>query len=395
MPKLLVIIPDRISDILIKGEYQPRYYNPGEVFDEVHILSTSLDDPDRAALQRTVGSAKLHLHFHPDDPRLIGRWPGVMQRRALNLWASRGVELAKRIAPDLIRCHGADWNALLASRIKAALGTPYLVSLHINPDVNAVRRILKPDLSREQTRHNAFFEYIEREGLVHADLVMPVYKAIMPYLARHGVESVQVCYNVLNGDRLRRKSDYSLGTVPRIICVGRLLDEKDPSPIIQAVASIPKVELLIVGDGPKRSALVALAADLCVSDRVKFSPAIENDELCKILPEFDLFAVHTEYWELNKSVLEALLTGLPVIINRRLGEPVPELDNADYVRTVDNSSASYHEALTELLGDDARREALGRAAFSHAQANWAPARTEAVYAEIYRKILSRRRNNAA
>ncbi|KRR18498.1 glycosyltransferase family 4 protein [Bradyrhizobium retamae] len=395
MPKLLVLIPDRISDILVKGEYQPRYYNPGEVFDEVHVLSTTPDNPDLAAFQRTVGSAKLHLHFHPEDPTLISSWPGIFQRRALNRWARGGVELAKRIGADLIRCHGADWNTFLASRIRFALGTPYVVSLHINPDVNAVRRILKPGLSRGEARHNAFFEYLEHEGLAHADLVMPVYKPIMPYLTRHGIERARVCYNVLNGDHLRRKTNYQLGAVPRIICVGRLLDEKDPSPIIRAVASIPKLELLVVGDGPKRGALAALAIELGVADRVKFSPAIANDDLCKMLPEFDLFVVHTEYWELNKSVLEALLTGLPVVINRRRGEAVPELENADFVRTVDNSAASYHDALTELLNDHAKREALGRAAYAHAQEHWAPATTEAVYAEVYRGFLNSRINSAA
>src|SRR5579872_1291489 len=134
MPKLLVMIPDRISDILVKGEYQPRYYNPGEVFDEVHILSTTVDNPDRAALQRTVGSAKLHLHYYPEDPALINSWPGIFRRRALDRWAQGGVEIARRIGADLIRCHSADWNSFLASRIKRALGTPYVVSLHINPD---------------------------------------------------------------------------------------------------------------------------------------------------------------------------------------------------------------------------------------------------------------------
>jgi glycosyltransferase involved in cell wall biosynthesis len=388
MSKLLVLIPDRLSDILRKGEIQPRYYNPGEVFDEVHILSTTVDDPDRTTLQRMVGSAKLHLHYHSDDPTLIEGWPGIFRQRALDRWAQGGVEIARRIGADLIRCHGADWNTFLASRIKRALGMPYIVSLHINPDVNAVRRVLRGDLSRNERKRNGFFEYLEREGLVHADLVMPVYRPILPYLARRGVSKVQVCYNVLNGDRLRRKTNYQLGSPPRIICVGRLLDEKDPTAIIRAVASIPPLELLIVGDGPKRNELVSLVDQLGVADRVKFSPAIDNDELCRMLSEFDLFAVHTEYWELNKSVLEALLTGLPVIINRRCGEPVPELDNVDFVRLVDNSMTSYRDALIELLNDHAKREALGQAAYAHAQTNWAPAKTEAVYAHIYRQYMT-------
>lgn len=388
MSRLLVLIPDRISDILAKGEYQPLYYNPGEVFDEVHILSTSTDSPDLAALQRTVGRAKLHLHFHPTALDLVRVWPDFLRRRALRRWARGGIEIARKIKPDLIRCHGADWATYLASRIRQTLGVPYVTSLHINPDVNSVRRHPGSDLSRAQRRHNQFYEYVEHEGLQHADLVMPVYKPILPYLARHGVTRVQVCYNVLNSDHLRRKTSYALNGPPRIICVGRLLDEKDPTPIIRAVASQPGVELLIVGDGPKRAELEALSTHLGVADRVRFAPAIGNDDLCRMLPEFDLFVVHTEYWELNKSVLEALLTGLPVIINRRRGDPVPELMDGDFVRMVDTTEADYRTAIAELLADDDARRALGERAYAHAQANWAPERTEAVYAGIYRRYLA-------
>ncbi len=389
--RLLVIIPDRITDILVKGEYQPRYYNPGGLFDEVHILSTTADNPDLNALQRTVGDAKLHVWHHPDDLSLIGTRPGIFRRLRLRRWARGGVDLARRIKPDLIRCHGADWNVYLASRIKGELGVPYVMSLHINPDVNPVRRYLKDNLTRAEAWHNSFYDSLEHEGLTNADLVMPVYKPILPYLVRHGVERVRVCYNVLNSNFLSEKTDYSLNSPPRIVSVGRLLDAKDPSNIIRAVHSLPGVELLIVGDGPKRPELERLTSSLGVADRVRFAPAIENDELCRMLPGFDLFAVHSEYWELNKSVLEALLTGLPIVINRRQGEPVPELADADFVKLVDNTEQSYRDAIAGLLSDDRAREKLGRRAYAHAQDNWAPAKTEAVYSEIYRGMLDRAR----
>ena len=47
-------------------------------------------------------------------------------------------------------------------RIKEALGIPYVVSLHINPDVNATRLFLGANPTPEQRQINALFEYIER-----------------------------------------------------------------------------------------------------------------------------------------------------------------------------------------------------------------------------------------
>ena len=59
---LMVMVPDRLSELLTKGEIVDRYYNPGEVFDEVHIVMFNDDKPDPALVQRTVGSARLVLH---------------------------------------------------------------------------------------------------------------------------------------------------------------------------------------------------------------------------------------------------------------------------------------------------------------------------------------------
>ncbi len=266
--RLLVIVPDRVSDIIVKGEYQPDYYNPGQIFDEVHLLMTNDDRPSAEAMQRTVGRARLVFHNLPERPDLVTanwrRW----WKKPLRDWAAPGVELARLIDPHLIRCHGADWNTYLASRIRKALGIPYVVSLHINPDVNPVRRHVRPPFTPEQEAHNAFFEYLERTGLQAADLVMPVYKPILPYLERMGAPRVEVCYNVLNNRHLARKDDYARGERFRIVCVGRLNDDKNPDNIIRAVARMPDAELTIVGDGPLRPELETLAASLGAAERV-------------------------------------------------------------------------------------------------------------------------------
>lgn len=389
MSRLLVVIPDRLSDIIAKGELQPDYYNPGRVFDDVHILMCNDDRPDPEALKYLVGGAALTLHNYPDDLTLVGRRPEWLTEWRLRRWARGGVDIARRIRPDLMRCHGADWNTYLASRIKAELGIPYVVSLHINADVNPVRRYLKPQLSAAEARHNRFYEHLEVAGLRNADLVMPVYRPILPYLKRLGVARVEVCYNVLNGLHLQQKTDYRLHQPARIVYVGRLLEEKNPENIMRALVRLPGARFTVVGDGPIRPRLEQQAIALGISDRVIFRPAVANDELCELLAEQDIFAVHTEYWEISKSVLEALLTGLPLVINKRIGEPVPELEG-DFVVKVDNTEEEYFAALHHLLHDDTARSELGRAALAHARANWAPEVTEAKYASIYRSFLGRR-----
>lgn len=381
MKRLMVIVPDRISDIIKKGEVVERYYNPGNLFEEVHVVMTNDDCPDPDAMRTMVGNARLFLHNLPDSRRIFAPTLG-WRPWLLGPWAARAVRLAQEIRPAMIRCHGALLNAYAAACIKRTLGIPYVVSMHINPDVD-VRGRARGWLKRFVTHAQ---RDIERIGLLNADLVMPVYRPIVPYLERIGVTRYEVCYNVLNGTHLRRKEDYRLHRPVRVLSVGRQFEDKNPDNLIRAVSQLPDVELTLVGDGPYHHYLRGLAKSCGIQDRVVFHPSLSNDELCRSLADYDIFATHTEYWEISKSVLEALLVGLPVLLNRRRGEPVPELTE-DICVLVPNTVEAYVDALRRLIADDDYRERLGRRAYAHAQAHWAPEKTEAKFVSIYRAVL--------
>lgn len=384
MPRLLVIVPDRISEILSKGEYQPCYYNPGQVFDEVHILTTTDDKPCLAELQKTVGDAKLQVHCLPEDPTIAGKWPEWLSSVRLLRWAKPGVELARQIQPALVRCHGADWNCYLASRIKKELGIPYVVSIH--SAVNPLRRLPEDFNCEYNKQYNRFYTKLASHSIKQANWVMPVYCSIVPYLRSLGVSRYQVCYNVLDRYNLKQKTDYRANNPVRIVYVSRLIQGKNPDNIIRALVELPHSKLTIIGDGPLREHVAQLVSDLGLADRVHFRPSVLNDELCRFLVEQDIFAVHSEYQEISKSVLEALLTGLPVVINQRRGEAVPELEG-NFVMKVENTTQGYLGALRRLLSDDQFRAEMGKKAFSHARARWSPEATEEKYAGIYRSFL--------
>ncbi len=384
MPDLLVIIPDRLSDLAAKGEITARYYNPGDLFDEVHIVMTNDDRPDPAPLAKTAGRARLFLHNLPlPNFVLTLGW----QPRLIKKWVQAGVKLAAQIRPALIRTHGNYGNGYLAAQIKKQLGIPLVVSLHTNPDVSQRRATpWRADWTRRLALE--FMVKFEIETLKTADWVLPVYESIRGYAERRGARRVEVCYNVINPEFLRPKESYTLHRPPRIISVSRQIPGKNPDNLIRAVARLPGVELTLVGNGEGHSRLQAVARESGLGERVIFRPSVPNDELCPLLPEFDIFAAHSDYWEISKSVLEPLLTGLPVVLNRRQGEPVPELQG-DFLLLVDNTPEGYYQALERLLTDDRFREELGRRAYSHAQARWSPAVTEAKYVEIYRGLLKK------
>ena len=154
---------------------------------------------------------------------------------------------------------------------------------------------------------------------------------------------------------------------------------------------MPDVHLTLIGDGPYQGNLQRITQECDVENRVSFLKAINNDELCNQLSDYDIFVVHNEYLGIPKAVMEPLLTGLPVIANRRKGESVPELQD-DHVLLVENTPEGYRDGLKKLIEDHEFREKLGRRAYEFAREKWAPAKTEAKYVEIYKKVMAQAGN---
>lgn len=382
--KLMVIVPDRVSAWIRKGEVVDRYFNPGNVFDEVHIVLTNddrIDSPEeRAAMQRMVGRAAFEVHNVPGGKPLFAltlAWRPAL----LRLWARRAVRIARRVRPDLVRCYSSSINAVAAAEITRRLGIPYVVSLHGNPDI---------DYYRGRRAHTLLERFVgwasidmELTGLRNARLILPVYSPIIEYLERHDLRPWEIAYNVVGHDARPKEGYGRRHRRLRAVCVGRQDSmQKDPSPIIDAVLELDDVELLLIGNGDLHDSLRRRAA--LAGDRIRFVPAMPNDEVLAQLADADVYVYSSDNYELSKTVIEAALTGLPIVVNDQRGAPIEELVG-DHVRLVEGSAASYRAALQELADEEARA-ALGRRARAHALAHWSPGAAEARLADIYRDV---------
>ena len=377
--RLLVILSDPLTPLLEKGEVTARYYNPGDVFSEVHILLLNDDKPDASALKYMVGEARVFIHNF-NLPSKISVKSFGWQTPLLERFLQRVLPVIQDIAPDILRTHGLSLELLVARMSKRRFGIPHVASIHTNPhqpaqNVSLVRRFFVSGLDR-----------LRSQVLKEADEVLPVYEPAVPFLQSLGVSDFQVCYNVLNPSAIKRKADYKLNKTVKVVCVSRQFQTKDPSNLIRAVAVIENMHLTLIGDGELHEALARLVNDLDINDRVEFIPSIENGDLCRLLSEFDFFAVHSDHWEVSKAVLEALLSGLPVIINKLPDYQIPELSE-DLCVLVENSEEGYLGALKQLIEDDNKREEIGRNAARVAWERWDPQKSEAAYQDIYKGLL--------
>ena len=67
---------------------------------------------------------------------------------------------------------------------------------------------------------------------------------------------------------------------------------------------------------------------------------------------------------------------------------IPRADGSQRPLSIhDGSADGFRSALLRLISDGALRERIGRAAYARAMAEWAPAKTEQRYVEIYQQIL--------
>lgn len=376
--RLMVIIPDRLSDILRKGEVTPRYYNPGELFGEVHIVLMNDDRPDPAAVQPMVGAAKLHLHnLIASQGKFLLRTLG-WQLPLIEPLLRRAVALAREIRPQLVRTHNNFLEGAVAQRLKRELGIPYIVSLHGVWDVD--------DRTTAMGRTLAVFrEKLERIALADADAVIAVYSPIVRYARDYGARRVELIYNIVAGAAVAVKTSYALNRPPRVITINRQLAEKNPSNIIRAVAELDCTYTL-VGTGPLHEQLIALAAELGYGDRVRFIPSMPNAELCASLGEYDLMVSHCDYWGMSKTMIEGALAGLPIVINRHPQIAIGEYEG-DWLVECENSPAGYKTAISALLADKSLRAALGQRARHVAHTRFDPAIMEEKTVRLYREAI--------
>jgi glycosyltransferase involved in cell wall biosynthesis len=172
-----------------------------------------------------------------------------------------------------------------------------------------------------------------------------------------------------------------LASIARFDPVKRLSMLVRAMPLI--VARVPEAQLLIVGDGPERDALHALARSLDPGGRVVFTGALPD--AARVLPVVDLYVTAARREGLPLAVLEAMACGLPVLATRVAGHvDAVEPEVTGHLVPLDDPPA-LAEAATLLLRNPALRARLGQAGRERVERRFTCARMLAEIADLYRE----------
>ena len=140
---------------------------------------------------------------------------------------------------------------------------------------------------------------------------------------------------------------------PLLLSIGNLVEMKGHHLLIEALALLlpqhPKARLIIIGEGPERGRLQALAQQLGVESRVTLTGALPNIDLLRWYSAADLFLLASSREGWANVLLEAMACGTPAVATDVGGSSEVLASEAVGCLVKERSGASFARAITELL----------------------------------------------
>jgi glycosyltransferase involved in cell wall biosynthesis len=179
-------------------------------------------------------------------------------------------------------------------------------------------------------------------------------------------ERVRVLRNGVDPDSFRPPIDRgearrALGfTRPTLLAVGNLVPLKRHALIVEALAHLSEIDLAIVGDGPERPRIEALARRLGLAGRVRLLGRLPQRDLFGIYGAADILVHPSRREGWPNVLLESMACGTPVVATNfdSVGEIIRAPEAGRIIAEV--TPTGLAASVGELLAAPPRREATRR-----------------------------------
>jgi glycosyltransferase involved in cell wall biosynthesis len=247
-----------------------------------------------------------------------------------------------------------------------------------------------------ETAKIRFYETLQRWVLRRSPYVAAVSTGTAGVLEALGVERsrVLVVENAIRAKVTVPSVDLraELGLPPgarTTVSVGRLSVEKGHAVLVRAFGALDARDrgyLLLIGDGPERDRLGALAEELGVSPEVRFL-GFRSDVL-GCLRDSDLFVLPSYTEGLPNAVLEAFVAQIPVVATRVGGTPELVKHGRTGLLTAKGSVDELRDALRYAAEHAANMKRMARAARKFVGTWFTFERQQKRWEEVYETVLS-------
>lgn len=315
--------------------------------------------------------------------------------------AARGVPCERLPCPR-------DLDPALAVRTRRAIraARPELVHTHlVHADLYGALAVLGTASALVSTKHNddpfraGRLRHLERLLTRRAALVVCISDALARFnrdavglpagklrVVRYGLDAPPEPWGPPGGPALPEGA-------PVLVAAGRLARQKGIDLAVRALARVrerhPNVQLVVLGEGPLRGELQALARALGVAEAVHLPGRVGDVAWWYRRASV---VVHPARWEgFGLVLLEAMLCARPVVAAAVSAVPEIVADGETGLLVPPDDPEALARALAALLDDPARAQRLGEAGFARARAEFSVARMAERTLAVYEEALSARR----
>lgn len=232
--------------------------------------------------------------------------------------------------------------------------------------------------------------------LRHADGVIAISHAAAEFVQRLAKRDAQVVHRGMWTERLdaaepdRDVLEWAGGRVV-VTFAGRLIDGKGVADLVAAFARLgdEQAVLCIVGDGPRREDVEALARRLGVADRVRMLGYLSEDRAWSVIRSSDIVANPSYTEGLPTSVLEAALMGKAVLASDVGGTREIVTDGEGALLFEPRDLEALYSHLARLVADSGLRERLGATARAGTTGRFDWSVSASQFVRIAREVASR------
>ncbi len=273
---------------------------------------------------------------------------------------------------ELIHCHTEFFVAHAAKKVGKKLHIPTIATTHTMWEdfydyyvpmaklipVNVIRRLVK----RAYKKFNALINVSAKaQNYFKSDFMLPhIPSAIIP----NAIDSKAFVRKTDTEDELLalRKSWNIAKDDVLLLFVGRIAEEKRVFELLDTCMKVirtrPNVKMLFAGNGPALEQLYKNAQRADLSDRIVFTGFINWTDLHGYYNMADLFVTLSLSEMHSMTILEALLSGLPVVTRMDTSylDTVYPGENG-YLEETDDAVAAR---IVELIDDPAKRASFGK-----------------------------------
>lgn len=157
----------------------------------------------------------------------------------------------------------------------------------------------------------------------------------------------------------------------KILFLGWVTREKGVFELIEAFERLMKhdVELWVAGDGQDLAEIQTIIKTKEIEQRVKLFGWVQGDRKTYLLQNSDIFVLPSYYEGLPNSVLEAMMSGIPVIATKVGGLPDLIEDGVTGYLVEPKNSQQLAEKLTDLISSSDKRKQFSLAGHRYVSEN--------------------------